>query len=68
MSLSKQKAELLASGLQERNLVEKDVKVSYYRKRNQDLSAFFKMDGPLCYCSDIKLLFEGLGPSPQNSC
>ena len=37
----KKKAELLASRLKERNMVEKDVKVSYYRKRNRGLSSAF---------------------------
>ena len=34
--------------------------VSYYRKRSKGLEAFFKVDGPLCYCHDIEGLFEGL--------
>ena len=51
--LSKQKAELLASRLQENNLLQKDVLVSHYRKRNTDLSTVFRVDGLLCYCYDI---------------
>ena len=58
--LSKEKAELLASRLKERNMVEKDVQVSYYRKRNWDLSLVFKVEGPLCYCHDIEELFQTL--------
>ena len=54
---SKTKAELLASRLKERNMVEKDVKVSYYRKRNRCLSSAFKVEGPICYCHDIEELF-----------
>ena len=42
-------------------MVEKDVKVSYYRKRNGDFSSAFKVEGPLCYCHDIKELFQTLG-------
>ena len=42
-------------------MVEKDVKVSYYRKRNWDLSSTFKVEGPLCYCHDIEELFQILG-------
>ena len=38
---SKEKAKLLASRLNERNMVEKDVKVCYYRKRNSNLSSAF---------------------------
>ena len=61
LCLSKEKAELLASRLKERNMVEKDVKVSYYRKRNWDLSSAFKIEGPLCYCHDIEELFQTVG-------
>ena len=61
LCLSKEKTELLASRLKERNMVEKDVKVSYYRKRNWDLSSAFKVEGPLCYCHDIEELFQTLG-------
>ena len=42
-------------------MVEKDVKVSYYRKRNRGLSSAFKVDGPLGYCHDIAELFQTLG-------
>ena len=61
LALSKQKAVLLASQLQENNLLQKDVVVSHYRKRNIDLSAVFRVDGPLCYCYDITSSFEKLG-------
>ena len=37
LALSKQKSELLASRLQENNLLQKDVLVSLYRKRSTDL-------------------------------
>ena len=47
LCLSKKKAELLASRLKKRNMVEKDVKVSYCRKRNRGLSSAFKVEGPL---------------------
>ena len=61
LCLSKEKAELLASRLKERNMVEKDVKVSYCRKRNWDISLTYKVEGPLCYCQDIEELFQTLG-------
>ena len=61
LALSKQKAELLASRLQENNLLQKDVLVSHYRNRNTDLSTVFKVDGQLCYCYDIANLFEKQG-------
>ena len=60
LSLSKEKAELLASRLNERNLLENNVHISYYRKRNFDLTTFFSIDGPLCYCHDINGLFTAM--------
>ena len=42
-------------------MVEKDVKVSYYRKRNWELSSALKVEGPLCHCHDIEELFQTLG-------
>ena len=42
-------------------MVEKDVKVSYYRKRNRDLSSAFKIERPPCYCHDMEELFQTLG-------
>ena len=61
LALSKQKAELLASKLQENNLLHADVVVTHYRKCNMDLSTIFRVDGPLCYCHNIKSLYEKLG-------
>ena len=52
---------LLALRLKEGNMVEKDVKVSYYRKRNRDLSLTFKIERPPCYCHDMEELFQTLG-------
>jgi len=63
LSLSKEKAELLASRLKQKHLLAAGVKVCHYRKRNLDLSKFFVVDGPLCYCNDINGLFETLSQS-----
>ncbi|XP_066463509.1 uncharacterized protein [Eleutherodactylus coqui] len=60
LSLSKEKAELLASRLKEKHLLAAGAKICHYRKRNSDLSRFFTVDGPLCYCNDINSLFENL--------
>ena len=40
-------------------MVEKDLKVSYYRKRNRGLSSAFKVI--FCYCHDIEELFQTFG-------
>ena len=42
-------------------MVEKDVIVSYYRKRNKDLSLAFKIERSPCYCHDMEELFQTLG-------
>jgi len=60
MSLSKEKAELLASRLKQKNLLQKNVRVCHYRNRNRDLISYFKVDGPLCYAHDIDGLFKAL--------
>ena len=60
LSLSKEKAKLLASRLKEKNLLAVGVKISHFRKRNNDLSRFFTIDGTLCYCNNVNGLFENL--------
>ena len=60
LTLSKEKAELLASRLKEKHFLQKNVLVSQYRKRNLDLLEFFKTDGPLSYCTDIDGLFRSI--------
>ena len=58
--LTKEKSEFLASRLQERNLLEKRVEITLYRKRTEDLLALFTMKDNLCFCNDITELFEQL--------
>lgn len=60
LALSKNKSEILASRLKQKNLLQKNVLITHYRKRNHDLTALFSVDGPLCYCNDIDRLFECL--------
>ena len=60
LDLSKEKAELLASRLKQKNLLDKDVLISHYRKRNLDIAQHFTTDGPLCYCNDIEGLYANL--------
>jgi hypothetical protein len=59
-SLSKGKAEILASKLKERNLVLTAVKVCHYRIRNKALKIFFRLGGPTVFCHDINGLIHGL--------
>ncbi len=59
-ALSKEKAELLASRLKQKHLLDKNLLICHYRSRNFQLAIFFKVDGPLCYFHDIIGLFTNL--------
>lgn len=60
LDLPKQKAELLASRLQQWNLLADKVKVSIYRSRHESLMQFFKMENDLVACHDINGLMQVL--------
>ena len=61
MNLSKNAAELLSSRLKEKNLFDKDSKISYFRTRHEELFPFFVMNENLVYCTDVNALLERLG-------
>lgn len=56
----KKTKQLLASRLNERNLLESDVRVCHFRTRNNVLKSFFRVDGPMVFCHDISGLFKVL--------
>ena len=58
--LTKDKSELLALRLKERNLLRKGVKITLYRKRAQKLHILFTVKDDECFCNDIAELFERL--------
>jgi hypothetical protein len=53
LELPKGKAELLASRLQQWNLLDDNVKVSAFRSRQKRLAQFFKKEGNLIACNDL---------------
>ena len=57
LKLTKDHSELLASRLKEENLLQKRVRISFHRKRSQNVISFFKMENELCYCCKIDGLF-----------
>ena len=65
--LPKTKAQLLGSLLQQWNLLEKGVKVSFYRKRQSNIAEYNSIDGDLVYCKDVCGLMEELQvhPAPE---
>lgn len=63
LELSKKKAELLASRMQQSNFLAPGVKVTYYRNRNKLFSRHFSKKDNICYCNDVPALFLEFGTS-----
>ena len=59
--LTKSRAELLTSRLNERNLLGDDCKSTAYRKRYLEFSVYFDVIEDLCYCKNVKGLFRAVG-------
>jgi len=53
LSLSKAKAELLGSRLQQWNLLEPNTKISLFRARHRDMAEFFEMKDTMTFCSEF---------------
>ncbi len=60
LDLTKEKSEILASRLQQWNLLASGVKVTEYHQRSQHLARFYSLEGELCYCNDIPGFFYAL--------
>ena len=58
--LTKDKSELLASRLKEHNLLGEGVKITLYRKHEQNLHVLFTVKDDLCFRNNIIELFEQL--------
>ena len=61
LSLSKEASELLASRLNEKNLLQHGTKVTFYRSREKDLLQYFRVDSDLVYCHDVSGLLYAVG-------
>ena len=66
LGLSKQAAEVLASRLKEKNLLDSFAKVSYFRTRDENFVNFFSEVNLFVYCHDISGLLLQLGISVYN--
>jgi len=60
LELLKNKAELLASRLQQWNLLNHTMKVTTFRTRNQEFGQFFKTIGYFTYCKNIDGLMDAM--------
>lgn len=67
LALSKKAAEVLASRLQEKNLLDSCAKVSFFRKRDEEFVDFFSEDKQFVYCHDIPGLLKKLGVTLYNA-
>lgn len=61
LKLAKSQSELLASRLKEWNLLEGDVHISDFRKREKRFANCFAQEGTLVYCTNVDNLFDALG-------
>ena len=65
LNLSENEAEILGSRLKERNLIEKDVKITLYRSRKKDLTTYFSSQDTLIYYNDVDGLKRAIGHEHQ---
>ena len=61
LELTKEKAELLGSRLQERNLLKPATKISHFRSHNMKFSSFYAQEENVCFCNDISGLMQEIG-------
>lgn len=61
LGLTKSNAELLTSRLKEWNLLDHSCRTSKYRKRHETFASFFVVTDSLCYCHDVRGLFDDIG-------
>ena len=66
MALTKSNAELLVSRLKQWELLDKGVRFTSQGKRQCNFSRFFSLQDELCYCHDVKGLFQAIG-NPCNT-
>ena len=60
LELSKAKAELLGSRLQEWNLLQENVRVTSFRTRHEQFEDYFSKEDDLVFCSDVEGLLNAL--------
>lgn len=61
LSLSKEKSELLASRLQQWNLLQEGTTISHFRRRHIQFSGHYKLENGICFCSDVSNLMAEFG-------
>ena len=63
LNLSKESSELLASRLNEKNVLASGTKITFYRNRQKNLLPFFSENNQLVFCNDVEGLLKEMGLS-----
>ena len=66
MAMTKVNAGLLVSRLRQWDLLDNGVRITPQRKRHCDFSRFFSLQNELCYCHDVRGIFQAIG-NPCNT-
>ena len=61
LNLPKDSAEVLASRLNDKNLLQDDVRITFYRNRHVEFVSFFTKEENLVYCNNVVDLLKCLG-------
>ena len=61
LHLSKEGSELLGSRLKEKNLLDSETKITFYRTREKDFRQYFKTECEVVYCHSVQALLLALG-------
>ena len=67
LNLSKKQAEVLASGLKEKNNLSDGTKVTLYRTSESGLLQFFSKEDSLVFCNDVSGLLQTMGIAQYSS-
>ena len=59
--MSKEKAEILGSRFQQRNLLQEGTTISSFRQRNKSLSSYYAIANDISYCTNVDGLMNDLG-------
>ena len=67
LNLSKESSEILASRLSEHGILDLEIKITFFRNRDDLLLRFFTMEDDFVYCNNIAGLFAKMGLPDYNS-
>ena len=66
LNLSKEASEVLASRLNEKNLLQLGTNITFYRKREKDLLPYFSKENNLVFCNNVGGLVQQMGLAEYN--